>query len=118
MTMTKNLDAPSNLLATDVSTAATRSKAIGAKLRQQRSERDGVIRGGLNPKQMRRLPNEETAERNQRILHRYIELKAAQGGKARGIPVQLGREFDLSPQYIRRDVITPFLQTKATSNRR
>lgn len=116
--MTKILNELSTPLSTEGSTAATRSKTIGTKLRQLRSERDGVIRGALNPRQMRRLPNEGTAERNQRILNRYIELKAANGGKARGIPVQLGREFNLTPQYIRRDVIAPFLQAKATSNRR
>ena len=94
-----------------------RGKLIAARLRDGRRERDGVLLGGSQMSRMPRRPGESTADRNQRILARYLELAELSGGKVRGLPVKLSKEFQLSPQYIRRDVIKPFLLRKAVVRR-
>lgn len=99
-------------------TPEQRSKNIAAKLRQQRRERDGAVLGDSQSSRMPRRPGESTADRNQRIITRYLELLEQRGGKPRGIPVQLGREFKVSPQYIRAVVIAPFINFKTTNKRR
>lgn len=98
-------------------TPEERSKSIAAKLRQQRGVRDGVLPAGSYASRMPRLIGESTSDRNQRITTRYRELMAQNGGKSRGLPVQLAREFKLSPQYIRRDVIKPYRLEKSGSKR-
>ena len=95
-----------------------RSKKIAARLRDVRRARDGVLIGGSQMSRMPRLPGESTADRNQRIVDRYIELARLNGGKVRGLPVKLSQEFKLSPQYIKRDVIKTSVRQEAVSNRR
>ena len=99
-------------------TPEQRSKNIAEKLRQHRGERDGVVLGCSQFSRMPRRPGESTLERNQRIINRYLELLKQRGDKPRGIPVLLANEFDMSPQYIRRDVINPFLHSQTTNKRR
>lgn len=99
-------------------TPEERSKSIAAKLRQQRGVRDGVLPAGSYASRMPRLSGESTSDRNQRVIRRYLELMEQNGGKARGLPVQLACEFKLSPQYIRRDVIKPYLHEKSGGKRR
>lgn len=114
--MTKVSANTSNLSVAD--SPELRSKRIREKLRQQRSVRDGVVLGASYASQMPRRFGESTLDRNQRIIVRYHELLKQNGGKARGIPVRLGQEFKLSPQYVRGSVIKPFLHTKAAIKHR
>jgi hypothetical protein len=121
--MKDNTAKPDASMETESDTPASRSKTIGAKLKQQRRIRDGVAqweagnRGSIL-KQQRRLPDEETEARNQRILTRYLELVALANGKTRGVQTQLEKEFELRRQYIERAVIRPYLErTKELSRK-
>ena len=106
----------SGKLVVGANTAETRYKSIVAVLKKGRQERAGIV--DSSPATRRRRPGEETSDRNDRIIARYLELKAQRGGKTRGLLTQLAREFEITRQYISRAVITPMVQGEAKANRR
>jgi hypothetical protein len=100
-----------------LTTGAARSKQIAAMLKKSRAERYGLS-GDSSHLSRRRRPNEDTEKRNQRIIDRFIELRAAHGGKLRGIQTQLAFEFMVSRQYIARDVINPYIKAERPTLRK
>jgi hypothetical protein len=94
-----------------------RSKKLAASLRQLRGARAGIPSHGPLVSRKQR-PNESTADRNRRIVDRYVELLAQKKGNPRGIRTQLAVEFEISRQYISEKVIKLLHPSEPTRNRK
>ena len=95
----------------------SRSKKLAATFRQLWRAREGMPPDGQLLSRKKR-PNESSAERNQRILDRYVDLLGQRDGNPRGIRTQLASEFEVSRQYISEKVIKSFQRPDPTRNRK